>query len=182
MHRDIKPSNLHCADDGQWRIFDLGVAVSGRERAAARELHAGTPSFMNPEQWEGAPPDAASDLFALGVTLYQSLAGRLPYGEIEPYQSARYRRDPQALSRVRPDVPIWLDHLVQKAVALEASRRFETAEEMLLALERGAARPVTAPGATPLLARDPQALWMIAFGLSAFVNLLLVVWLLFLPR
>ncbi len=182
VHRDIKPSNLHCADDGQWRIFDLGVAVSGRERAAARELHAGTPSFMNPEQWEGAPPDAASDLFALGVTLYQSLAGRLPYGEIEPYQSARYRRDPQALSRVRPDVPIWLDHLVQKAVALDASRRFEPAEERLLAPARGAARPVSAPGATPLVARDPQVLWMIAFGLSAFVNLLLVVWLLFLPR
>jgi serine/threonine protein kinase len=127
-------------------------------------------------------PDAGSDLFALGVTLYRWLGGRLPYGEIEPYQTARYRRDPQALSRIRPDVPIWLDHLVRRAVALDPRERFETAEEMLLALERGASRPVSAPAATPLVARDPAALWKIALGISLLFNLLLVFWLAFLPR
>jgi serine/threonine protein phosphatase PrpC len=182
VHRDIKPGNLHLGDDGCWRILDLGVALSGREGAAQRELHAGTPSFMNPEQWEGAAPDAGSDLFALGVVLYQWLGGRLPYGEIEPYQIARYRRDPVALSRIRPDVPIWLDHLVRKAVARDSRQRFETAEEMLLALERGAARPVGAPTATPLARRDPALLWKIALAASLLFNALLVYWLLFLPR
>jgi serine/threonine protein phosphatase PrpC len=182
VHRDIKPGNLHLGDDGRWRILDLGVALSGREGAAQRELHAGTPSFINPEQWEGAGADAASDLFALGVTLYQWLAGRLPYGEIEPYQVARYRRDPVALSRIRPDVPMWLDHLVRKAVARDPRQRFETAEELLLALERGASRPVGAPAATPLIRRDPAALYKIALALSLLFNALLVVWLLFLPR
>lgn len=182
IHRDIKPGNLHLGDDGQWRVLDLGVALSGREGAAARELHAGTPSYINPEQWGGAPPDAGSDLFALGVTLYRWLTGRLPYGEIEPYQQARYRRDPQPPSRVRPDVPIWLDHLVLKAIAIDARQRFETAEEMLLALERGASRPVSAPAATPLAARDPVALWKIALGISLLFNALLVFWLVFLPH
>ena len=87
VHRDIKPANLHLGDDGRWRVLDLGVALSGRESAAQRELHAGTPSYINPEQWDGATADAGSDLFALGVTLYRWLTGRLPYGEIEPYQS-----------------------------------------------------------------------------------------------
>ncbi|MDM0039764.1 bifunctional protein-serine/threonine kinase/phosphatase [Variovorax sp. J22G21] len=182
VHRDIKPGNLHLGDDGRWRIIDLGVAVSGREGAVQRELHAGTPSYINPEQWEGADADAASDLFALGVTLYQWLAGRLPYGEIEPYQVARYRRDPVALSRIRPDVPMWLDHLVRKAVARDPRQRFETAEEMLLALERGASRPVGAPSATPLIRRDPAALYKIALAVSLLFNVLLVVWLLFLPH
>ncbi|WP_431275740.1 protein kinase domain-containing protein [Variovorax ureilyticus] len=182
VHRDIKPGNLHLGDDGRWRILDLGVALSGREGEAQRELHAGTPSYINPEQWEGQGADAASDLFALGVTLYQWLAGRLPYGEIEPYQSARYRRDPVALSRIRPDVPIWLDHLVCKAVARDPRQRFETAEEMLLALERGAARPVSAPGATPLIHRDPAALYKIALAISVVLNALLAFWLLFLPK
>ena len=141
-----------------------------------------TPSYINPEQWEGQGADAASDLFALGVTLYQWLAGRLPYGEIEPYQSARYRRDPVALSRIRPDVPIWLDHLVCKAVARDPRERFETAEEMLLALERGAARPVSAPSATPLIHRDPAALYKIALAISVVLNALLAFWLLFLPK
>jgi len=182
VHRDIKPGNLHRGEDGRWRILDLGVALSGREGAAQRELHAGTPSYINPEQWSGAEPDAGSDLFALGVTLYQWLAGRLPYGEIEPYQSARYRDDPTPLTRIRPDVPVWLDHLVRKAVARDARLRFETAEELLLALERGASRPVGAPVATPLLQRDPAALLKLGLGLSVLLNLLLIVWLLFLPR
>jgi len=182
VHRDIKPGNLHLGDDGVWRVLDLGVALSGRESAAQRELHAGTPSYMNPEQWDGGLPDAGSDLFALGVTLYQWLTGRLPYGEIEPYQSARYRRDPVAPSRIRPDVPIWLDHVLQKLVAREAAHRFETAEELLLALERGASRPLRAPGSTPLIKRDPAAVLKLALGLSLLLNALLIVWLLFLPR
>ena len=182
IHRDVKPANLHRGDDGQWRLLDLGVALSGREGAAARTLHAGTPSYINPEQWKDAPADAASDLFALGVTLYRWLGGRLPYGEIEPYQAARYRRDPVPLSRLRPDVPIWLDHLVRKAVALDARQRFETADEMLLALERGAARPLAPPPGTPLAARDPALLWKLGLGVSVLLNALLIYWLLFLPR
>ena len=184
VHRDIKPANLHLGDDAIWRILDLGVAVSGREPRSLRSLRGGTPSYMNPEQWDEvpAPADAGSDLFALGVTLYQWLSGKLPYGEIEPYQRARYRRDPVPPSRYRPELPIWLDHVLAKAIAPDLKQRFETAEELVLALERGASRPLNAPQPTPLLQRDPATLWRVAFALSALVNLLLVGWLLFLPR
>lgn len=186
IHRDIKPGNLHLGDDGEWRILDLGVAVSGRESAFQRSLHAGTPSYMNPEQWEAAegeaPATPQSDLFALGTTLYQWLTGRLPYGEVEPYQLARFRHDPRAPSRQRPEIPIWLDHVVLKAVARDPRQRFETAEEFVLALERGASRAALGPPPTPLLTRDPAALWKVALAVSAALNLLLVIWLLFLPR
>ncbi|MES3014508.1 MAG: bifunctional protein-serine/threonine kinase/phosphatase [Pseudomonadota bacterium] len=182
VHRDVKPANLHLGDDGQLRLLDLGVALSGSEPAEQRELHAGTPSYMSPELWDNAPASAQSDLFALGVTLYQLLTGHLPYGEIEPYQQQRYRRDPKPPSRLRPDVPIWLDHIVLKAVARDPAQRFETAEELVLALERGASRPLAGTGATPLLARDPAAVWKVALAVSAAINLLLIYWLLFLPR
>lgn len=185
IHRDIKPGNLHLGDDGVWRVLDLGVAVSGREPKALRTLHAGTPSYMNPEQWnagEHVPADARSDLYALGVTMYQWLTGKLPYGEIEPYQSGRYRRDPKPPSRLRPDVPIWLDQVVLKAVALDPALRFETAEEFALELARGASRPLAIVGATPLAVRDPRVLWQIALTVSVLFNLLLIYWLLFLPR
>ena len=195
IHRDIKPANLHQGEDGVLRLLDLGVALSGREPESMRTLHAGTPSYINPEQWgfnvkvggsgHEAPvelPDAQSDLFALGVTLYQLLTGKLPYGEVLPYQAGRYFRDPVAPSRRNPEVPIWLDHVVLKAVARDKRQRFETAEELLLALERGASRPLTAPPATPLIQRDPTALWKMALGISVLFNLLLVYWLLFLPK
>ena len=181
-HRDVKPGNLHLGDDGRLRLLDLGVALSGSESAEQRELHAGTPSYMNPELWDGATADPQSDLFALGVTLYQLLTGHLPYGEIEPYQKLRYRRDAKPPSRLRPDVPIWLDRIVLKAIGREAKQRFETAEELVLALERGASRPLSALPVSPLLARDPIALWKVALGVSVLFNVLLVYWLLFLPR
>jgi serine/threonine protein kinase len=199
IHRDIKPANLHQGEDGVLRLLDLGVALSGREPEAMRTLHAGTPSYINPEQWgfslrsgskansspnEGPNelPDAQSDLFALGVTLYQLLTGKLPYGEVLPYQAGRYYRDPTSPSRHNPEVPIWLDHIVLKAVARDKRQRFETAEEFLLALERGASRPLTALPATPLIQRDPTALWKMALGVSVLFNLLLAYWLLFLPK
>lgn len=195
IHRDVKPANLHQGEDGVLRLLDLGVALSGREPESARALHAGTPSFINPEQWgfrlrgggvdtdaEPEPADARSDLFALGVTLYQLLTGKLPYGEVLPYQAGRYYRDPVAPSRHQPGVPIWLNHIVLKAVSRDQKQRFETAEEMLLALERGASRPLTAPPATPLIQRDPTMLWKLLLGFSVLLNLLLVYWLAFLPR
>ena len=126
--------------------------------------------------------DAGSDLYALGVTLYQWLTGKLPYGEVEPYQTARFRRDPKPPSRLRPEVPMWLDHVVTKAIGLDPKLRFETAEEMVLALERGASRPLAATGSTPLATRDPAALWKIALGVALLFNALLVYWLMFLPR
>jgi hypothetical protein len=76
---------------------------------------------------------------------------------------------------------MWLEHVVLKAVARDKRERFETAEEFLLALERGASRPLTAPQATALLARDPSAIWKMGLGISLLFNLMLVYWLLFLP-
>ncbi|KQV98337.1 bifunctional protein-serine/threonine kinase/phosphatase [Rhizobacter sp. Root1221] len=182
IHRDIKPANLHLGDDGELRLLDLGVAVSGNEPAEHRSLHGGTPSYMNPELWDDEPVDPQTDLFALGVSLYQLLTGNLPFGDIEPYQKLRYRRDPKPPSRLRPDVPIWLDHVVLKAISLDKRQRFETAEEFGLALERGASRPLLAQGGTPIAVRDPVVLWQVAFAVSVLFNLMLMYWLLFLPK
>lgn len=190
VHRDVKPANLHQGEDGLLRLLDLGVALTGREPESMRKLHAGTPSFVNPEQWgfdaqqgetEPQGANAKSDLFALGVTLYQLLTLKLPYGEVLPYQSGRYRRDPVAPSRLNPEIPIWLDHIILKAVALDHHKRFETAEEFLLAVDRGASRPLSAPMNTPLIQRDPSVRWKIGLGLSVLFNLTLIYWLFFLP-
>jgi len=184
VHRDIKPANLHFGNDGQWRVLDLGVALSPRASSASQELHAGTPSYINPEQWQDPPAlaDAGSDLFAFGVTLYEALTGKLPYGEIEPYQLARYRREPVSVSRLQPSVPMPLDRLVMRAVARETKLRFETADELLLAIERLTARELGSPDRAARPPRDEVTGWQIALAMSVLLNLLLIAWLAFLPR
>ncbi|HYD80911.1 MAG TPA: bifunctional protein-serine/threonine kinase/phosphatase [Paucimonas sp.] len=174
VHRDIKPGNVHLGDDGELRLLDLGVARSGLETDdEVRAPRAGTPSFLAPEQFDNAPPSRQTDIYATGVTLYHMLTRRYPYGEIEPFQHPRFG-DPVPPSRYRPDLPLWLENVLLKAVARDPARRFETAEEFLLALERGAARPLAAPAAKSLVERDPAAVWRAVAVVSAVLNLLLL--------
>lgn len=173
LHRDIKPENLHLADDGKLRLLDLGVAACPALDVPAPEGVPGTPSYMAPELLAGGEASASTDLYAAGVTLYHLLTRKYPYGEVEPFQHPRFG-DPVPPSRYRPDLPGWLDHLLLKAVAREASARFETAEELLLALERGDAAGVRAPRRSPLAERNPLALWQSVAAISLLLNLLLV--------
>jgi serine/threonine protein phosphatase PrpC len=190
IHRDIKPANLHWGSDGALRVLELGVALSGKEPESTRLQHAGTPSYINPEQYgfsvQGDKPeksaDPQSDLYALGVTFYQLLTGKLPYGEVLPYQTTRYAKDPLPPSRHNPEIPAWLDHIVLKAVARNEHQRFASADEFLQALENGEAGPLDALSAPATLHSAPPSYWKLALGLSVLLNLLLVFWFVVWPK
>ncbi|MFZ6642686.1 protein kinase domain-containing protein [Undibacterium sp. TC4M20W] len=177
LHRDVKPANVHLGDDDEIRILDLGVAQSGFDsqdgQGNASHSMAGTPSFLAPEQFQGAAPSRATDLYATGVTLYYLLTRHYPYGEIEPFQRPKFA-EPASPGRYRPDLPLWLENVLLKAVARDEAERFETAEEFLLALERGASHPLPAPQAKPLAQRDPLATWRMLAVLSIVANVLML--------
>jgi len=179
VHRDIKPDNLHLDVEGRLRILDLGVAASdaGADGQKFEEINnPGTPSYMAPELYGPEPAaNEQTDLYAVGVTLYQLLTRKYPYGEIEAFQSPKFG-DPVPPTRYRPDIPAWLEAVLLKAVARDPRARFETAEEFLLALERGANRPLAVPRHSPLLERDPQ----LGLKLLAVASLVLNVMLLYL--
>jgi serine/threonine protein phosphatase PrpC len=177
LHRDIKPANVHLGDDTEIRLLDLGVAQSGfdagEQSLTAIFSMAGTPSFLAPEQFQGSSATCQTDIYATDVTLYHLLTRHYPYGEIEPFQHPRFSV-PVAAGRYRPDLPVWLDHVLLKATARDPLERFETAEEFLLALERGAARPLPLPAQTPLIKGDPATLWRVVASASIALNLLLM--------
>lgn len=172
VHRDIKPDNLHLDSQGTLRVLDLGVAASDGEDF--KEINnPGTPSYMAPELFAGEAASESSDLFALGVTLYQLLTRRYPWGEIEPFQRPRFG-EPVPPTRYRPDLPEWLEAVLLKAIARSPDARFETAEEFLLALERGAHRPLALPRRAPLVERMSVRLLRVLLVLSLLFNILLL--------
>ncbi|WP_455231537.1 protein kinase domain-containing protein [Geopseudomonas aromaticivorans] len=173
LHRDIKPENLLVGADGELRLLDFGLAYCpGLSEDEAHSLP-GTPSYIAPEAFAGQPPDERQDLFAAGVTLYRLLTGHYPYGEVEAFQQPP-NRAPTPASRYRPDLPAWLDEILQKAVANNPAQRFETSEEWLLALDQGERRAQDLP-ARPLLEREPLKFWRGLALASLLVNLALLV-------
>lgn len=105
--------------------------------------------------------------------MYYLLTRRYPCGEIEPFQRPRFG-DPVLPTRYRPDIPHWLENITLKAVARDPRLRFETAEEMLLALEIGERKPLLTPSCTPLAEREPLLIWQGIALLSILTNVLLI--------
>ncbi|MCQ8895958.1 bifunctional protein-serine/threonine kinase/phosphatase [Limnobacter humi] len=162
IHRDIKPANLHLGTDGVLRLLDLGVSLALGESDQPHQLErVGTPSFMAPEWFQrdtGHSGSTASDFYAVGVTLYHLLTRKYPYGEIEPFQSPRFGHATPP-TRWRPDIPVWLEQLILKACSVEPAERFETAEELLIALQRADTVFVRMAPKQPLIRRNPVRVW-----------------------
>jgi serine/threonine protein phosphatase PrpC len=173
IHRDVKPGNILLSDGGKLHILDLGVAYMPAAAGSEAPRAAGTPSFIPPEVFAGQPVTYQADLYAAGVTLYYLLTRKYPYGEIEPFQHPRFGA-PVPPSRYRPDIPQWLENIMLKAVARGPAQRFETAEELLLALDAGETRSLVRPQRTPLMERNPLAVWQAIAVLSIVANLLLL--------
>lgn len=173
VHRDIKPDNLHQATDQRLRILDLGVALNSVTGSTEVMQNPGTPSFMAPELFDGSSATVQSDIYAAGVTLYYLLTRKYPHGEIEPFQHPKFG-EPISPTRYRPDIPYWLENIILKAIARDIKVRFETAEEMLLALEHGELKPILAPARTPLIARARLVKWQWIAIFSFVINLLLI--------
>lgn len=172
VHRDIKPANVHLGFDNHLRILDLGVALNSTVLTPESMANPGTPSFMAPELFAGKGADRQTDIYAAGVTLYHLVTRKYPYGEVEPFQNPRFG-EPIRPSRYRPETPAWLENVILKAVARDPAQRFETAEEMLLALEHGELKPIVVPR-TPLIARTRLMKWQWLAIISMLLNLLLI--------
>ncbi|WP_158046014.1 bifunctional protein-serine/threonine kinase/phosphatase [Skermanella pratensis] len=161
VHRDIKPDNVILESGGGLRLIDLGVVRLPRVEDFPAADIPGTPSYMAPELFGGQGGDELSDVYALGVTVYRAFGDHCPYGEIEPFSRPRYGK-PVPLSRYRPDLPGWLDAVLERAVAVERRDRIADAIELASELESGLARggPVSLRK-PPLYDRDPVRFWQV---------------------
>jgi beta-lactam-binding protein with PASTA domain/predicted Ser/Thr protein kinase len=157
VHRDIKPHNVLVGPEGRLKVTDFGIARSGASQMTEVGSIIGTAQYLSPEQARGSPVDQTSDLYSVGVVLYEMLTGQVPFTGDTPLEIAMKHLSevPRPPSELRPDVPHDLDLVVLRALAKDPSERYETAEEMDADLERVAGGlPVgaeTAEAATAVL-------------------------------
>jgi branched-chain amino acid transport system substrate-binding protein len=199
IHRDLKPENVLLAEDGTPKLTDFGVAHLTAEgtRLTGTGTQVGTPFYMSPEAWEGKPLDAQTDIWSLGIVLYEMLSGQVPFSgdTIVSVMNKVLNAPLPDLRALRPDVPPGLAQIVQRMLARDKGERYQSMREVAADLERGqpltgvaAQQPRAAAGPTrakapptlaqkaPAPAREPSAdrrpLWPWLVGAGVIVALL----------
>jgi len=176
IHRDIKPDNVILEAEGSLKLIDLGVVrVPGLEDFPPDDIP-GTPAYMAPEMFAGEPGNEATDIYALGVTMFRAFTGEYPYGNLDATSRPRRER-PKALAELRPDLPAWLQAALARAIAVDPANRFRDMMEFAVEMEEGPARASHgASGSPTLYRRYPVQVWQ---AISALLALALVLSLLF---
>jgi serine/threonine-protein kinase len=150
IHRDLKPANLMLNTDGVVKVMDFGIAkIQNAPGLTRTNTVVGTSLYMAPEQIRGIAADARSDIYAMGVSLYEMLAGRVPFLGDSQYEieHAHIQQTPDPPTLYYPHIPGGVVEAVMRALAKDPAMRFQTAEEFAAALSGGTAAPVMAAAA-----------------------------------
>jgi beta-lactam-binding protein with PASTA domain/tRNA A-37 threonylcarbamoyl transferase component Bud32 len=157
IHRDVKPHNILIGGE-RLKVTDFGIARAGASQMTEAGSIMGTAQYLSPEQARGAPVTASSDLYSVGIVLYEMLTGKVPFSGDSAIEIAMKHLNevPKPPSKVRPEIPEDLDQVVLRALAKAPEDRYQTAEEFAEDLHRVEAglplAPETSEAATALLA------------------------------
>lgn len=166
VHRDVKPHNIMIRGSGEVTLLDFGVARGmgiDMNTITATGVIVGTPDYMAPEQFYGQRVDARSDVYSLGIVLYELLAGGVPFRADTPVALGMQHQYtlPPPIRTQRPNVPAWLERVVLKCLEKDPANRYLSADDVAKELQRsraaGERRTRTLPGGEQVIEDDSEA-------------------------
>jgi serine/threonine-protein kinase len=157
VHRDLKPQNVIVDDEGKATVTDFGIARAGASDITQAGSVMGTPHYLSPEQAQGLDVTAVSDLYSIGVILYEALTGRVPFEADSAVAIAmkQVSQTPQRPSSINPRVSPALDAVVVRALEKDPGQRFQSAEAFIAALDAAQREPGVAGGTAAFAALPP---------------------------
>jgi len=129
VHGDIKPENIILTRRKGKLVFKM-VDFGSITEAYSNVTRAGTPSYLAPERFTQAPVNEQTEIYAIGVTLYEALSGKFPFGEIEPFQTPSFDKSIKAPSKLNAKIPAWLESIVLRALDTDTDKRYHNYSEM----------------------------------------------------
>ncbi len=142
IHRDIKPQNIIISRDGKVKVTDFGIAKAATSNTVSQNA-VGSVHYLSPEQARGGYSDEKSDIYSLGVTLYEMLCGKVPFAGDNSVSVALSHINDEAtpIREIRPDVPVSIEKIVQKCMQKKPERRYLSASELIADLKRSITNP-----------------------------------------
>ena len=137
IHRDIKPQNIMLLSNGSIKVTDFGIARFSYSTATMTDSAIGSVHYISPEQARGNSIDERTDIYSVGVVMYEMLTGRLPFVSENSVSVAlmQLQTEPKRISEINPNIPVGLEQIVNRAMAKDTKSRYQTASEMLLDIE-----------------------------------------------
>jgi len=169
VHGDIKPENIMVVERNGKLIFKI-IDFGSMTEVYSINSTAGTPSYLAPERFEGASISESTELFAIGVTIYESLTGKYPYGEIEPFQNPSFST-PKSPKIYNNNIPLWLDAIILRSISID--KRYTNYSNVLFDLENSDKVKPYFDRNVPLIQSNPVLAYKIGFYCMFALNIIL---------
>ena len=176
VHGDIKPENIMVIQRNDKHIFKI-IDFGSISEIYSIDSTAGTPSYLAPERFVGESISESSEIFSIGVTLFESLTNKYPYGEIEPFQNPTFKK-PLNPKKINNNIPVWLESVILRSISKDTNIRYKNYSEMLFEINNSNKVKPYYDKSEALIVRNPLFVYKSSFFLMLAINIVLIVMLL----
>ncbi|MEA3417831.1 MAG: protein phosphatase 2C domain-containing protein [Campylobacterota bacterium] len=171
VHGDIKPENIIITKRKEKLVFKM-VDFGSIIEAYSDVTRAGTPSYLAPERFTQAPVTEQTELYAIGVTLYEALTKKFPFGEIEPFQNPSFDKNPKHPAKYNAKIPDWLESIILRAVETDTNKRYHNYSEMLYELNNPSKVKPYFDKNISIIEKNPLLITRIGFAVLLVLNII----------